>query len=516
MVYETDLLVIGSGMAGLWFAYRAGTAHHRVLIVTKKERSESNTNYAQGGIAAAVGPDDSPELHFQDTVRAGEGLSREPVARMVTSSGPGLIEELRRVGVEFSLDHGRYDLGREGGHSKPRIIHAQDSTGFRIEQGLLRRVQELDRVEIWEHCFAYDLWISHGECLGARVVDMKSKEVKSVRARATLLATGGLGQVYLHTTNPLIATGDGIAMAYRARARLANLEFIQFHPTALYGHKIDGRTFLISEAVRGEGGVLRTIKGDRFMPRYHPKGELAPRDVVARASHTELQLSGDPHLLLDLSPIPSHRIKDRFPNIYQTCLRLGLDITQEPIPVVPAAHYACGGVWTDEFGQTSIQRLFAAGECAFTGLHGANRLASNSLLEALVFADRAARCTKGLGPPPNILEEPEAWPVQTSWTDPFGCRERVRRVMWERVGIVRNIPGLEAAQKELSEIERQVAESSPGAIDPYLQEFINLLTAAQLIVRSALMRRESRGLHYLEDYPQRDDIHFRADTIIEP
>ncbi|MEO0077639.1 MAG: L-aspartate oxidase [candidate division WOR-3 bacterium] len=510
---ETDFLVLGSGIAGLWFTLRV-SKHGRVLVATKKEDTESNTNYAQGGIAAAVGDDDSPLLHQDDTLAAGAGLARPEIVRLVTEQGPVLVRELAAVGVEFSRHRDatgleRFDLGQEGGHRRRRIVHTRDHTGFEIERGLLQSVRSRSNVTIVERHVARSLLLSaDGHCCGAELLDPVGSPLR-VRARACLLATGGIGQCYLHTTNPPIATGDGIAMAYSIGATIANMEFIQFHPTALHGRRIDGRAFLISEALRGEGAILRSRDGEAFMRRYHPDAELAPRDVVARAIAAELLRRGDDYVCLDATHIPASVLRGRFPTITQTCLRLGIDITSQQIPVVPAAHYVCGGVLVDSWGETSVPGLFAAGECACTGLHGANRLASNSLLEALVFADRASRRVISV---PSPLGAAEAKQPGGPDVDAEAARvaESVRRVMWARAGIVRSDEGLRAARSELVGARRAVAgvPTSPAALEAKC-----MVVVAQLVVECALRRSESRGLHYNEDHPHQEEA-YSHDTVV--
>ncbi|HTK80936.1 MAG TPA: L-aspartate oxidase, partial [Bacteroidota bacterium] len=393
---RSDFLIIGSGIAGLSFALKAAETG-TVTIITKKARAESNTNYAQGGIAAVVAPDDSSDLHIRDTLNAGVGLCHRDAVEVLVREGAQRLMELQQIGVEFTTINGRLDLGREGGHSRNRIVHAKDRSGWEVERALLHAIASHKNITVFENHLAIDLITEHQlgrpideviHCWGAYALDVDRNEVKTFLSPIVVLCSGGAGQVYLHTTNPAIATGDGVAMAYRAGAKIANMEFIQFHPTTLYNS--GSPAFLISEAVRGFGGILRTKRGEEFMSRYDERGALAPRDIVARAIDTELKKSGDEYAWLDLRHLPPSSVKEHFPHIYETCIsRYKLDITSEPIPVVPAAHYSCGGIVTDLFANTSIENLYACGEVAMTGVHGANRLASNSLLEAMVFAHRA-------------------------------------------------------------------------------------------------------------------------------
>jgi L-aspartate oxidase len=514
---KVDFLVIGSGMAGLWFSHRA-SRQGSVLLVTKKEDTESNTNYAQGGIAAAVESDDSTGLHYEDTLRAGASISHPDVVKLVTEAGPGLVRELFNLGVPFNTyadasgaEH--FDLGQEGGHRRRRIVRASDFTGSEIEHGLLKAVRSDRDVTVLEEHFVVDLVLDEaGRCCGAFVLDKSKGTVELIRARVCLLATGGMGQAWLHTTNPRIATGDGIAMGYRAGARIANMEFVQFHPTSLYGHLLDGRAFLISEAVRGEGAVLRTRDGHAFMPAYHPDADLAPRDVVARAIATELRLRGGDYVLLDATHLDPRRLRERFPNISETCLRLGIDITRQPIPVVPAAHYICGGIETNDRAETSVPGLYAAGECACSGLHGANRLASNSLLEALVMADRAAeRAAQESHGPESRVQSPE-YRVLSPESDERVAELRIRlqKRMWQSAGIVRTDAGLAEARRDLMAL---VAEGDETGQTVAGMELRNLLAVSFLVVECALRRLESRGLHYNEDHPNPDD-RYKHDTVI--
>ena len=516
MSTTSDFLVIGSGIAGLSFALRAAE-HGSVVVVTKKASSESATNYAQGGIAAVMSPDDSFEAHVQDTLRAGAGLCREEVVRFVVERGPDAIASLLEHGIRFdeSATPPGYDLGREGGHSQRRVLHAADFTGQEIERGLLARCEANPRIELRAHELAVDLATTGklglagpSRVIGAYVLDAETGAVESHQAPLVFLATGGCGKVYLYTSNPDIASGDGIAMAYRAGATVANLEFIQFHPTCLY-HP-EARSFLISEAVRGEGGILRSRTGDAFMPRYHELADLAPRDIVARSIDFELKRSGDDCVYLDCTALDPTFLRARFPNIYARCLELGIDMTKEPLPVVPAAHYSCGGAVTDLHGETDIRNLFAAGEVTCTGLHGANRLASNSLLEGVVFAkvaaEEAAQRIAGAAAdlptipewdPGDATDPTEAILVNAKW-------DEIRRFMWNYVGIVRSEKRLQRAARRIRIVQEEIREYYWNfKLTPALVELRNLATVSELIIRCAQVRKESRGLHYTLDYPER-------------
>jgi L-aspartate oxidase len=519
---RADVVVVGSGIAGLFFALKVAK-FGSVVLVTKKRSPESSTNWAQGGIAAAFAPDDSPELHREDTLVAGAGLCHPDAVDVLVREGPARVTELMRLGADFSMEHGELSLGREGGHSRRRIVRAADLTGREIERALLQAVADHPEIRVLENHQAVDLLTATdpgtlgARCCGVLVLDAETGEVEPFLARAVMLATGGCGQVYRHTTNPSIATGDGVAMAYRAGAKVANMEFIQFHPTALYPAR--ERTFLISEAVRGEGAILKRRDGTPFMDAYHPLASLAPRDVVARAIDSEMKKSGDPFVFLDCSAIAPDEIRERFPNILSTTAERGIDMLSEPIPVVPAAHYLCGGVLTDTDGRSSVPGLYAAGETACTGVHGANRLASNSLLEAIVFAHRAAA---RIGPQLSVMRmlEPEPVPGPTGETvvdaaELEGVREEVRNLMWDLVGIVRTDERLADAQEQVRRISEHVndlwAASRPS---PEMVEVRNMIQTALLIVRCAIQRKESRGLHFTIDHPYRDNEHFLRDTII--
>ena len=505
---ETDYLVIGSGVAGLNFALLAAE-HGRVVIVTKKRPDDTNTNWAQGGVAAALASDDSMALHVEDTLLAGDGLCDRDIVEMCVEEGPAQVQRLLDVGVRLARDqHGALDLGREGAHSRNRVVHWQDVTGREIQRGLLAAVQSHANITILDDHLAIDLlsMAKYGgdpACFGAYVLDTDTGAVKTICARATVLASGGTGKIYVYTSNPDVATGDGIAMAYRLGAAVCDLEFVQFHPTVLFHPH--ARNFLISEALRGEGGVLRLANGETFMEHYHPMKSLASRDIVARAIDNELKKSGADCVFLDMTHLDPAFVKARFPNIYERCLGLGVDMTQQPIPVVPAAHYQCGGIKTDDHGATTIAGLYAIGECAFTGLHGANRLASNSLLEAMVYSARAADAVK---------DAPRHRPSQVAtWTsgDATDSNDKIvvalnwdeiRRFMWSYLGIVRTDKRIERARRRIEVLRDEIREYYIDfKITSDLIELRNLALVAHLVIESARRRKESRGLHYTLDYP---------------
>lgn len=528
-IIRSNYLVIGSGLAGLTFALKVAD-HGTVSIVTKKKAKETNTSYAQGGIAAVVSQEDKFEYHKNDTLIAGAGLCHEDAVNVLVQEGPERIAELINWGVKFSRDkqNKSYDLAMEGGHSRSRILHAKDMTGAEVERALIDRVKSHPNISIYENHIGIDLITEHhvlgnlqsnfNICFGAYVFDKKNRNVKAFQADFTLLATGGASRVYLHSTNPKIASGDGIAMAYRAGVRIANMEFIQFHPTALYNP--GASSFLISEALRGHGGILTNSKGKPFMDKYDPRKDLAPRDIVARAIDAEIKKEGAECVYLNMTHLDSDDVKSRFPGIYKYCLdNLNLDITQSPIPVVPAAHYVCGGVMTDLDGQSSMKNLFASGETAHTGVHGANRLASNSLLEAIVFSHRAAH--KAINSEPRDYSSiiiPEWYEKglanEEEWVLIKHNLKEVQTIMWDYVGIVRSATHLRRADGRIQLLYEEIEDYYKRTkVFPRLITLRNLTAIAYMIIKSAMRRHESRGLHYMTDFPETSDK-FLKDTIV--
>ncbi|NLX17831.1 MAG: L-aspartate oxidase [Desulfobulbus sp.] len=528
-----DVLIIGSGVSGLSFALKAA-AFARVTLITKKNRADTATNLAQGGVAAVLSVEDSIEAHINDTLISGDGLCNVDIVRAVTTEGPDRVRELMELGVRFQRgkDGEEFDLGMEGGHSARRVAHASDLTGREIERALLAQVAANANIRVLENHLAIDLLIESkalGEpagkegdrCLGAYVLDRQTGEVDVYHAGVTVLCTGGCGKVYLYTTNPDIATGDGVAMAYRAGARVANLEFIQFHPTCFFNREV--KNFLISEAVRGEGGVLINKEGQPFMKKYDARGDLATRDAVARGIDAEMKATGADCVFLDITHKPAAFLKDRFPNIYATCKQYGVDLTTTPIPVVPAAHYMCGGVLVDEWGCSSITNLLALGETACTGLHGANRLASNSLLEAVVFAHRAAKWLERHIAAIRQLPTPSADPWRAGGAQVLDESilithnwNQLRQLMWDYVGIVRRKKRLDLIMSRLAFMSAEIREHFfDYLLTPDLVELRNLAVLADLIVQSASLRKESRGLHYIVDYPEKNDQYYLRDTVLQ-
>lgn len=510
---STDFLVIGSGVAGLSYALKVATScpGRQVTVVTKSDEGESNTKYAQGGIAIVTNTVDSFEQHLQDTLTAGDGLCDETVAKFVVNEGPRRLEELIKVGVPFDKDRqGKFDLGREGGHVMNRVVHHKDVTGLAIEKALLKAVRHQQNVQVLPHHFAIDLVTEHhlqGDgiprdegttCYGAYVLDETTGKIKTYTSKITLLASGGAGQVYGHTTNPAIATGDGVAMAYRAKAKINSMEFVQFHPTALYQPGASP-AFLISEAVRGFGAKLKTRGGEAFMHKYDRRGELASRDIVAKAIDSELKRSGEECVYLDCRHMDIKQFKVHFPTIYEKCYSLGINVEEDRIPVVPAAHYMCGGIQVDHRGRTTIKRLFACGECAYTGLHGANRLASNSLLEAVVFADRCYKMgIKEIGTIGDLPPVPR-WDDQGTTTPKEKVlishnKNELQAVMRDYVGIVRSNERLSRAYNRLALLYKETEVLyRQNTLSPQLCELRNLIAIGYLIVKQSLQRKENRG-----------------------
>jgi L-aspartate oxidase len=524
---QFDVLIIGSGLAGLTVALKVAS-EKKVCLVSKRKINDNSSSWAQGGIAAVLTDDDSIEAHIQDTLIAGAGLCDQEVTRQVASHARETVEWLIAQGVPFTRedDGSGYHLTREGGHSHRRIIHAADATGHAVQKTLAEQVLSHPNITVLEDHIAVDLITSrkagigapqdNAECLGAYVLDNKSGKVMTIAAQQTVLATGGTGKVYLYTTNPDVSTGDGVAMAWRVGCRVANMEFIQFHPTCLFHPK--AKSFLITEVVRGEGGILKLPDGTRFMQKHDARGELAPRDVVARAIDFEMKKRGLDCVFLDISHKPADFVISHFPTIYRRCMELGIDITKEPIPVVPAAHYSCGGVMTDHTGRTDLANLYAIGETACTGLHGANRLASNSLLECMVFGQAAANDILAQAPKPTVAlpywdesrvtDADEEVIITHNWNE-------LRRFMWNYVGIVRTNKRLTRAMHRIHLLRDEVHEFySNFRVTNNLIELRNLLQVAELIVRSAMERHESRGLHYSKDYPEMLDI--AVPTVLEP
>jgi L-aspartate oxidase len=500
---QVDFIVVGSGIAGLRAAVQLARAG-RVSVMTKDRISESNTEYAQGGVAVVLNDDDDISLHYQDTIDAGAGLCDPEAVAVLVEEGPKYILELIDHGAEFDREGTQLAFTQEAAHSRRRVLHANgDATGREIVRALIAWSRKSEAIQFLPHACTQSLIIDDGRCTGVTFVEPGTQRIRALHARAVVLASGGAGQLFLHTTNPDVATGDGQAMAYRAGAIVADLEFVQFHPTAL---AVAGAPrFLLSEAMRGEGGKLVNPAGERFMPGYDPRAELAPRDIVSRSIYFEMQRGQWPNVFLDLSGLDREFTRKRFPRIYATCLLYNIDITRDPIPVSPAAHYIMGGVRTDTFGRTSIRGLYAAGEVSCTGVHGANRLASNSLLEGLVFGARAGRAAAEEAPEYPGSGTPRDWDLgyEADWRIDDGTRAEVKRVMWQNVGIVRAALGLQTALSKLAEI----------ASRPLNTRSWNFVILARLVAEAALARLESRGAHYRSDFPHRDDVNFKHHTL---
>ncbi|MBD3321264.1 MAG: L-aspartate oxidase [Chitinivibrionales bacterium] len=533
-IQRTDFLVIGSGIAGLNFAINA-SQYGKVVIITKKSDTDSNSNRAQGGIACVLDPTDHFSKHIDDTLATGKGLSNRDAVEILVKEGPERIKELLDWGVHFtrspeSRAFAHLDLGREGGHTAHRIVHAKDLTGQEVESALLSLATHLSNITLYQDHYAVELITNHqvkkppkkNRCYGAYVLDTKKNRIFPLRAKITCLATGGLGKSYRHTTNPEIATGDGIAMAWRAGAEIRNMEFIQFHPTMLYNEKAD--SFLISEAMRGFGAVIKNRKGTRFMDSYHPMKSLAPRDVVAQAIDKEMKKTGEPCVYLDITHMPAPKTRKRFPNIYERCKAVGIDITNELVPVVPAAHYLCGGIRVDTCSRSSIGNLYACGENSCTGVHGANRLASNSLLEALVFSRRAVTdARQRISSIPFVDKErippwDESGTADTEeWILLSHNLQEIQSTMWDYVGIVRSNLRLQRALRRIRFLNREIEDYYKRTkITPSLLDLRNVVTNALLIASSALRRHESRGLHFTTDYPVPDNRYWKKDSIVPP
>ena len=518
---KIDVLVIGSGVAGLTLAIKFAERHpdKKIVVLTKTNKEESNTRYAQGGVAAVWNFEtDSFDKHIADTLDAGDGLCDEDVVNIVVKEGPTRVQELIEWGTRFDKDTTVYDLGREGGHSENRVLHYKDLTGWEIQRALNEKAKTYPNLSYFDHYFAIDLITQHHlgrqvtrlspgvQCFGAYVLNTRNKEIETFIAKVTVVATGGAGQVYKTTTNPSIATGDGMAMAYRAMARMENMEFVQFHPTSLFNPAIENPAFLVSEAVRGFGAIIKTPEGKEFMQKYDPRKSLAPRDIVARAIDNEMKMKGQDFMALDCTHLDKEAFIAHFPTIYNKCKSLGIDVMKDLVPVVPAAHYICGGIKTDKVGRSSVQNLYACGECSCTGLHGANRLASNSLLEGLVFAERAA---EDIGKRIDSIEFQENIPKwdATGTTDPkelvliTQSIKELKEIMSSYVGIVRTSVRMSRAFDRLHLLYEETEKIySTTTISPQLCELRNLITIAYLITKSAAMRKESRGLHYTTDY----------------
>lgn len=517
--YSCDFLVIGSGIGGLSYALKVAD-YGKVILINKASLDETNTSYAQGGIASVMYDPDTFEKHVQDTLICGDGLCNEEVVRMVVNEAPAQISQLIQWGVKFDRQqNGQYDLAREGGHSEHRILHHKDNTGYEIQRALSQKVRLHPNIQVFEHYFAVELITLHhlgveikrgypdNKCFGAYILDLKTQKVSTFLARATVVATGGTGNIYHTTTNPLVATGDGVAMVYRAKGEVENMEFVQFHPTSLY-HPGERPSFLITEAMRGFGAILKTRDGKDLMSKYDKRGSLAPRDIVARAIDNELKTRGDDFVYLDVTFKDPIEIKNHFPNIYEKCLSIGIDITKDMIPVVPAAHFLCGGIKVDMNGESTIKRLYAIGECSSTGLHGANRLASNSLIEAIVYAEKAAKHSLENFKNIDLNDKVPDWNYEgTTHTEEMvlitQSYKEMQQIMSNYVGIVRSDLRLERALVRLEIIYRETEELyKKSTLTQNLCELRNLINVGYLIIKFAQMMRESRGLHYSIDYPK--------------
>ncbi len=527
-MHKTDFLVIGSGIAGLTYALKVAARFpdKKIMVLTKAVADETNTKYAQGGVAVVSDTEnDSFEKHIEDTLIAGDGLCNKEVVEIVVKEGPDRVDEIINWGAQFDKEEGGdFRRGREGGHSEFRILHHKDVTGREMERALLEALEKQKNIQFLKHYFVIDLLTQHHlgylvtkatpdvQCFGVYVLNLENNKIEKILAKITLLASGGNGQVYRTTTNPAIATGDGVAMTYRAKGRIENMEFIQFHPTALYEPGVTGQAFLITEAVRGDGGILRNKSGEAFMERYDERKDLAPRDIVARAIDSEMKRTGTEHVWLDCRHFDKEKFTGHFPNIYEKCLSIGIDVSKDMIPVAPAAHYSCGGIQSDEWGRSSIKNLYVCGECASTGLHGANRLASNSLLEAMVFAHR---CFVDAAEKIDTIEWQQDLPDWNalSTTAPremiliTQSLKELQQVMSDYVGIVRNDIRLQRAIRRLDLLWEETEELyRSSVVSPQLLQLRNMITVGYLIVKGAAFRKESRGLHFNTDYPEKSHL----------
>jgi L-aspartate oxidase len=525
---RVDFLVVGSGIAGLTYALKLAQQRpeYTIQVITKANAEETNTKYAQGGVAVVNDlENDSFQKHIEDTLIAGDGLCNPHVVEIVVKEGPERVNEIIEWGAKFDkAADGDYKLGKEGGHSEFRILHHKDVTGKEIERALLEAIRLTSNIILINHCFVVDVITQHHlgylvtkstpdiECYGVYVLNLKTNQIEKIQARMTLIATGGNGQIYRTTTNPYIATGDGVAMVYRAKGRIENMEFIQFHPTALYEVGVRGQAFLITEAVRGDGGILRNKMDEAFMEKYDPRKDLAPRDIVARAIDSEMKRTGTEHVYLDCRHFTREKFVEHFPNIYEKCLSIGIDITKDMIPVAPAAHYSCGGIKTDEWGRSSVRNLYACGECSSTGLHGANRLASNSLLEAMVFAHRCFLDANENIDKVSFNDHIPDWNA-TGTSDPkemiliTQSLKELQQVMSDYVGIVRNNVRLQRALKRLDLLWEETEDLyQSSSVSPQLLELRNMITVGFLVVKGASFRKESRGLHFNTDYPSKSEL----------
>ena len=500
---ETDILVIGSGIAGLNFALKAAK-YGKVVLVTKDKLEESNTYYAQGGLAGVFGKDDSIDSHVQDTLRAGDGISNKEMATILAKEAPRRILELKKLGVKFNLEKNEFKLSREAVHSRSRIVYSKDITGEEIEKTLVRRVKENKNIEIYEYNIAYDLIKSKNKCIGCRFFDIKEEKIMDIFSKKTILATGGMGRLYIKTTNPEIATGDGLAMAFRAGAILEDMEFVQFHPTMLHN---SNPCFLISETLRGEGGLLKNKHGKVFMRKYHRDGELAPRDVVSKFSLMEMMKTRSKNVFLDVTHFDSDYLIKRFPHIYKECLKYGVDFTKDMIPVSPTAHYMCGGIKTDSYARTNVTNLYAIGECACTQLHGADRLASNSMTEGLVFGTRLIDNIGNEVKKEKIVEKTlnELSVSSLKNGKVAKLKKQLQNIMWEYVSIIKSKKGLNTANEKIGKIEKKIGLITGKGVNKELIELENMILVSKLIIISALRRKESRGTHFIIDYPDRHD-----------